>query len=200
MVKWCNARSEKEGLTPAYYTSPDLSTVYRTGRVDVANDFVAWNSGGYRLPTEAEWEKAARGGVTGHRFPWSDTDTIDHTRANYIGKLSWYSYDLGYTGYDVTYYVGSPPYSSPVNAFAPNGYGLYDMSGNAWQWCWDGFDNTWYSNAGATQPDTRGPETTSLRVLRGGVSDMEAVYARCATRYSLSPHLICSCGGFRCVR
>jgi formylglycine-generating enzyme required for sulfatase activity len=74
------------------------------------------------------------------------------------------------------------------------------MAGNAWEWCWDGFDKNWYSNAGATQSDPHGPAITSLRVLRGGVSDMEAIYARCATRYNLSPSLVCSCGGFRCVR
>jgi formylglycine-generating enzyme required for sulfatase activity len=200
VVKWCNARSEKEGLTPAYYTSSALTNVYRTGQVDIANNCVAWGNGGYRMPTEVEWEKAARGGVTGHRFPWGDTNIIDHTRANYYGNPSRYSYDLGYGGYDTTYYDGVSPYSNPVGAFPPNAYGLYDMSGNTWQWCWDSFDMNWYGNTGALQSDTRGPAFTSLRVLRGGVNDMEALYARCATRYSLGPVLGCSCGGFRCVR
>jgi len=202
IIKWCNARSEKEGLTPAYYTAADLATVYRTGQVDLANDCVAWGNGGYRLPTEAEWEKAARGGVTGHRFPWSDTDAIDHTRANYRGAIppASYAYDLGYPGYDTNYYVGPPPGSNPSDAFAPNGYGLYGAVGNLWEWCWDGHDRYWYGNVGATQPDPRGPAVTSVRVLRGGAWDMDAIYARCATRYNLGPNLGCDCSSFRCVR
>jgi formylglycine-generating enzyme required for sulfatase activity len=68
-VKWCNARSEKEGKTPAYYTSAAQTTVYRTGQLAVDNSWVNWSASGYRLPTEAEWEKAARGGASGQRFP-----------------------------------------------------------------------------------------------------------------------------------
>jgi formylglycine-generating enzyme required for sulfatase activity len=71
-VKWCNARSELEGRIPAYYTDAMQTTVYRTGRWDVDNSSVNWNAG-YRLPTEAEWEKTARGGASGQRFPWGNT-------------------------------------------------------------------------------------------------------------------------------
>lgn len=110
-MKWANARSEKEGLVPCYYTDDTQTTVYRTGTVDVQNDWVKWIACGYRLPTEVEWEKAARGGAAGHRYPWSATDAIDHSRANY---------DSGGT--------------TPVGSFAPNGYGLYDMAGNVWEW------------------------------------------------------------------
>ena len=83
-VKWCNARSEREGKVPAYYTDVGLTVRYRSGQVA---PYVNWSTG-YRLPTEAEWEKAARGGASGQRFPWSDSDTIQHSRANYYCSAS----------------------------------------------------------------------------------------------------------------
>ena len=182
-AEWCNARSEMEGRTPAYYTSAAQTTVYRTGDLDLSSACVNWGAG-YRLATEAEWEKAARGGLSGQRFPWGNT--INESQANYYAyplslNSGGYSYDVNsYAGYNVNFVTGNF-YTSSVNSFAPNGYGLYDMAGNVWQWCWD-----WYGTyAGVSDP--RGPASGSFRVNRGGSWTYYAFYCRTANRVNRDP-------------
>jgi sulfatase modifying factor 1 len=198
MVKWCNARSQQEGLRPCYYTDAGLTVVYQTGWVE---PYVNWSAKGYRLPTEAEWEKAARGGASGHRFPWSNGDTITHSQANY---WSWsnYAYDVSPTReYHPTFADGVFPYTSPVGYFAANGYGLYDMAGNVWQWCWDWYDDWYYTSSPGTDP--HGPDSSpyGTRVARGGEWGDGAGGTRCAMRKHDGPGMSSSYGGgFRCVR
>ena len=171
-VKWCNARSQKEGRTPCYTTN---GVVYKTGK----NTNVACNvfSSGYRLPTVAEWEYAARGGLSGKRFPWGDT--ITHSQANYTSTNA-YSYDTSTTrGFHPTYSTGSTPYTSPVRSFSANGYGLYDMAGNVWEWCNDSLG--------------------SGRGYRGGHWSYYASYARCGRVGWGNPDYGNYAGGFRAV-
>ena len=193
VVKWCNARSQQAGLVPVYYTDAGLTKVYTNGEVTV---YVNWSANGYRLPTEAEWEKAARGGLSGQRFPWGNV--ISEKLANYKGDTNDYSYDLGPNGYNAAFDTGGTPYTSPVGYFAPNGYGLYDMSGNVWEYCWDWY-GTPYGQPTPTNPTgPAGP--LSSRVNRGGDCRQYADVARCAFRGYSSPSNASSVVGFRCVK
>ncbi len=192
-VKWCNARSEKEGLTPVYYTSADQSTVYRSSNLNLSNACVKWTANGYRLPTEAEWEKAARGGLSGKRYPWGDT--IGGSNANYSGSGD--PYESGSPGTTPCgYYNGA---QTPAGPDMANGCGLYDMAGNVWEWCWDWYDSTYYGWAEAGD-NPKGPATVGSRVLRGGAWYDYSVNLRCACRNADGPGGSYYGYGFRCVR
>ena len=174
MIKWCNARSEREGLVPCYYVDPSRTEACRQGDCSNLSRYcVAWTASGYRLPTEAQWERAARGGPSGQRYPWGNQ--ADPTRANYGDEES------------------GP---LPVGSFAPNGYGLYDVAGNVWEWCWDWYDPQYYS---ADPYSSLGPTTPgTIRVYRGGCLYSTSNSCRVACRfYSYGAHQPI---GFRTVR
>jgi len=197
-IKWCNARSEKEGLKPVYYADVEKTVVMRTGNPTLSNDHVDWAADGYRLPTEAEWEKAARGGAVGKRFPWSDTTNINHSLANYISRAE-DSFDNSQTrGHHPGVQTANPPGSNPVGFFEANGYGLYDVAGNMWEWCWDRYSPDYYANSPAENP--RGPVEGSGRSLRGGSWDRAGYFCRVSGRNNATADNTYNRIGFRTAR
>lgn len=153
------------------WSKPDHPMVKVTW--DDAKDCCEWAGG--RLPTEAEWEYAARGGKEGLLYPWGNEISSENAR---------------YSPRDKT---------APVGSYPANGFGLYDMAGNVWEWCSDWYDENYYH--ASTPRDPKGPPSGIGRVLRGGSWDTGPVFLRASGRGGVLPPLLGSHSvGFRCAR
>ena len=173
---YCNTRSINEGLTPCYAiggkTDPkDWGSVPSSSNSTWNAATCDFTADGYRLPTEAEWEWAARGG---ENYTYAGSDDID--------EVAWYTSNTNDTG------------TRDVKTKKKNAYGLYDMSGNVWEWCWD-----WYDSISGDTAST-GPASGSDRCPRGGSWSINASLAQVANRVSSSPDYRSNIYGFRLVR
>lgn len=182
-VEFCNQLSVREQLAP-YYA---ISNVQRVGGAIKSADVKVSGGKGYRLPTEAEWEYACRAGTTS---PYHFGSVNIGEEANVDGNSPFGTTTKG-------------PYlqrTSVVGSYAPNGFGLYDMHGNVWEWCGDWYDAGFYSQTNGTAIDPFNANPAVSRVLRGGSWDLYAGYARAAYRVRSAPGGRSGDRGFRLAR
>ena len=151
-------------------------------RYDDASAYCAWLSATtgkpFRLPTEAEWEKAARGGMESKRYPWGDR--LDRNMANFLTDPA----------------LRATRGTTPCRAYPPNGHGLFDVVGNVWEWVYDWYDARYYTTTGTRNPI--GPPAGHLRILRGGswlVADVRML--SCSYRHRVPPDTYSYAIGFR---
>ena len=177
-IAYCNKLSLKENLTPCYSVSgvTDWEKLAYSSIPTSSNS--TWDAltydkeaDGYRLPTEAEWEWLARGG-----------ENYTYAGSNTVNDVAWYTTNTNGTG------------TREVKTKQANGYGLYDMSGNVYDWCYD-----WYDTVSSSTADT-GASSGSDRVLRGGSWCIEAYYCQVSDRNSRNPYDRNNYYGFRVVR
>lgn len=174
------------------------------GRKDHPATHISWNDAqaycqwaGKRLPTEAEWEYAARGDLAGQTYPWGDELTPNGKHRCNIWQGHFPDLNTEEDGFSGT---------APSRHYPPNGFGLYQMTGNVWEWCYDWFSPTWHQQSSAPRVNPTGPPTadpTVRRVQRGGSFLCHSSYCnryRVAARIGNPPDTSGSNTGFRCVR
>jgi formylglycine-generating enzyme required for sulfatase activity len=200
-IVFCNAYSEMTGLDPVYYTDREMTKVLRksgggneASAVDKTpgssdNPFVKWDSDGYRLPTEGEWQYAASyiDGETWTPCDYASGAAADYTNSVETGKVAWYNDSNSSSALRSTEKVGTK---------APNKFGIYDMSGNLHEYCWD-----WYAPyPKSPQTDYRGPETGMYRTMRGSTWSISAASIQIGCRCGFYTYRAVTLIGIRLAR
>ena len=198
-TKWYHFERKKKSYIHEKYHDGDYlrhwnENTYPDKKAEHPITWVSWYAAmayaewvGKRLPTEAEWEKAARGGITGQNYPWGES--IDYTKANYNS------------------YIGE---TTSVGQYPANGYGIHDMIGNVWEWCLDEYQENYYASSERKNPicglntvesiEYSDIDNRNARVMRGGSWLDASQFVRSASRYRNTPTRTLARIGFRCVK
>ena len=162
--------AQKGGHQVVGFTTPTNNHPVANVTFNDAQAYAQW--AGKRLPTEAEWEYAARGGLVGRRYVWGNR-LPRKTDCNFTGSFGGEQADDGYS------------YTAPIGSYDANGYGLHDMTGNVWEWCADWYDENYYANSVLKNP--KGPATGTERVIRGSGWSSYLQHLRLSRRLKLPP-------------